>query len=417
MHHRKNWGTVLLLTLAVLAGIFCGCQGETGTSAPAQTPPPTVAETDPADFVVFSPEDPENELSLPVSEVLAYESRYADCTGTWYRDQLEEEDRLIYNACLYAMEHCHTKFRLYVQDNQKDFSHIREALCLDSPFLEQNIHPDTEIVTIWSGDPHGDRIDFEMKQFTPEQWSLKLDALAACRSIVAGIPESCTTQEAKMEYLYRYVCDHVAYVPYDGTREAAYLYDAVCRGQTICDGYSNMLHLLFRLIGVESVEAMGSLSPDAGEAQSADGHTWVVARLGDTFYNFDPTHDDSSEGFGDGRLFYFGVSDERLTVDQLHFEDLRPKCPDTSRDYAFADLVIEDIGNNDQILSAAQLIDRHISDGIDTTMLLVKGVLSQKDLDGFMDRCIGKTQRVRQLSMSVVLLEELSLIEVTAQKR
>ena len=49
-----------------------------------------------------------------------YSSDYTAYNGTWFRDQLTEEECCIYNCYLYAMENGFTGFTLYVQDNDRD---------------------------------------------------------------------------------------------------------------------------------------------------------------------------------------------------------------------------------------------------------------------------------------------------------
>ena len=92
--------------------------------------------------------------------------------------------------------------------------------------------------------------------------------------------------------------------------DESYFYDAVCTGKSLCDGYSNMLSILFHLIGVECCEAMGQ------DNDGQSGHTWVVAKLDGEFYNFDPTFEDTGEVPPGQRLFLSvkTIKKECLTV-------------------------------------------------------------------------------------------------------
>lgn len=445
MKKMTRW-TIWAVLLILLAFLCCGCGAEepeettvpvqtleTAATEPEETLPPRNPEWAPKEeynqnesgYVRFS-RDSGTTLEVYVSRnyILDYESAYADCNGIWFRDQLSEEDRCIYNSYLYAMENQCTWFDLYVEDNDKDFRFVREAVSLGSPFLEQNTNR-LGIGEYIHKNPRnymGESISFYLPQFSEDRWALKMEAYEKCKEIVANIPPEYTTQEEKMEYLYRYVCDHVEYVMYENMADEDHLYDAVCRGEAVCDGYSNMLNLLFCLIGVESYEAMGSnyedltlLTPE--ELAEAMGHTWVVAKIGDSFYNFDPTHEDTREDGGDD-LMYFGFSDDLLSVKYLDCEDLRPQCLDISRDGRMADIVVEDRENNAQILAVSQLLDARMEEGETVTTVLIRDLTTEKQIHGFMYRCIGKTQKLkRTVSLRIAYLRGAALVEVTGEHR
>ena len=265
---------------------------------PTEHPLKAAYKENKAAFVVFDSAKTQY-VYVPVQEIMEYESLYPDCNETWFRDQLSGEDLCIYNSFLYAMEHCCTWFELYVEDNDKDFYYVREALSLDSPFLEQNANRYDRFYANPT-DYVGESISFSIPSFAEERWSMKMEALEKCREIVSNMPSEYSTQTEKAKYLYRYVCDNMKYVSYKNMADNDYLYDAVCKGESICDGYSNMLNLLFNLAGIDSCEAMGYSIEDVStateeELRNAFGHTWVVAQLDGQYYNFDTTWEDSKK--------------------------------------------------------------------------------------------------------------------------
>lgn len=368
----------------------------------------------PENSVRFYIGEDQDETLLTVAEVMAYESPYAYCNSTWFRDQLEGEDLCIYNAYLYAMEHGCNGFELYVADNEKDFSFIREAVSLDSPFLEQNFNTDGESSVLWSANRIGERVRFQIDHFNEAAWQNKLLALEQCQRIVAGIPEDCVSQEQKMAYLYRYVCDSVEYTEYTSYSGQAYLYDAVMKGQTNCDGYANMLSLLFHLIGVETCEAMGDNLGDAQTQQQSDemGHTWVVAKLDGMFYNFDPTYEDTASEAGETAGLYFAFSDELVDMKYVDCDEMRPKCTDTSRDLDYAQLVIDDAGSAN-IKQVAKLTDSRVAEGETETLIVLKALLTEQEFEDFLDSYINKTQRISKVSASMVVLDSFTSIKLT----
>ncbi len=408
-------GLLLLLVLVILIGTV-GCTVRYPVPTVPEVPVPTkdpmkeAYKSDPANFVEFSRSTEPREWYVPISELLEYETQYPDCNGTWFRDQLSGEDLIIYNSYLYALENRFINFTLYVEDNDKDFSYIRELLSLDSPFLEQN-YTHYENVWKWPTNYIGERISVRMEQFTDSRWKMKMEALAKCRQIVQNIPPEYQTQQAKMEYLYDYVCNNVEYVNYESMADESYFYDAVCNGKTLCDGYSNMLSILFRLIGVECCEAMGT---DDDEEQT--GHTWVVAKLNGEFYNFDPTFEDTNDMPSDQRK-YFGFSDDLVSMYMLDHEEMRPKCTDTSRDFSYADITVSSLTDWNEVKKIAALAEDRLDAGKDTTLIGVRSPVDSELYDLFFNRFFMYATRSEEISLSAWEKRNGALIEITLTPR
>ena len=371
----------------------------------------------PAAFVVFFEDENQAESYVPLSVINAYETQYPDCSGTWYRDQLAGEELTIYNGYLYAMEHSFRGFSLYVADNEKEFWHVRDMLALDSPFLEQNVNRDGEYTTIWDADDAGERIYFHVDQFEEENWKRKMKALEEGKKIVAEIPADCETQEEKMLYLYHYVCDKITYT--EGYSQN-YLYDAVCLGETLCDGYSNMLNLLFNLIGVEACEVMGNdvQLPDDATQEEIDenvGHTWVVAKLGENYYHFDPTYEDMEKTIQAERTIYFGVSDAMAPTKFIDYDAVRPACPDSSRDFGFTQLTMEDITSDDEIKALAELTDQRAKQQQYTTYVVVTTTIDEADIDTMLDSYIEKVRKIESVSVVYIDVARYTLLRVDTE--
>lgn len=345
-------------------------------------------------FAEFAEKKDGKSVRISMDEMLAYESAYADCNGTYFRDLLSGEDLCIYNCYLYALENCYTWFKMDVQDSTRDVFAIREALCLDTPFIEQSITATGEKVIQWTGGPEGDQIEVEIKQFAKERWDLKMEALDRCRQIVSTIPATCTTQLEKMEYLHRYVCDNMEYVLYQNNVDIDYLYDAVIRGKSVCDGYSNMLSLLFNLIGVECCETSGYDTP----AMDTVGHTWVTANVDGVYYNFDATFEDTKGDNWGGRLIFFGVSDAIVNKPYCQWEQERPKCTDTSRDLSQAEVIITDLKDELQIKNLVQLAEDRATDGETMTLIYIHETLDEKKCNDFLDDYIAQATKAQSIA-------------------
>ena len=397
----------LFLCTALTAGILTGCADYIRIDLLGMDPAFVAYLDAPEQYVIFRNDyegSTEDNLYIPVSEIAAYETQYPDCSGTWFRDQLNSEERTIYNAHLYAMEHSWGYFEMYVTDNETDFTYIRECLSLDSPFLEQNFNTDGEDAWLWDD---GTRIGFCMEQFTQPRWELKMQALEKCRNIVAALPTDRTQQEDIMLYLYRYVCDSMEYTEYMDGYDQDFLYDAVCKGRSNCDGYSNMLSLLYNLAGIECYEAMGSELEDPDNAteeelEAAAGHTWVVAKVDDTFYNFDPTYEDSTEDFQTDPPVYFRFSDELVDMASMDCEQYRPHCTDTAWDFDYTQLTVENITDKKQIREIARYTDQQTAQGNFTTYVLVTTPVTDEAFDSLLDIYIEMVDNISYVTTDCV---------------
>ena len=387
---------VLLFSLSVLCG---GCQWI--SPLPEESSAPEVSLTEEqkikqaynenrAAFVQFYKSTDPRYLYVPYEDVLNYESIYPDTNGTWFRNQLSGEDLCIYNGILYALEHGYTGVELYVEDNKRDFYYIRQAVSMDSPLLEQNKNRLGERIYDNPTNHFGRPVYFRFEQFTTKRSELKKQAWEKCVQIVEEMPDSCRTQWEKAEYLYQYVCDHVEYVAYDRMLDEDHLYDAVIKGQAVCDGYSNMLNLLFNLAGIESVEVMGD--------NLKVGHTWVVAKIGDQFYNFDPTYEDGENSVPASRKrIFFGFSDEVVDMLNWRHEDTRPKCTDRSRDYQYADLIVSNVTDAKEIDKIVDITEKRAAKGQYVTLVVAQDTMNQKRYDEFWDRYGKQVQGISEL--------------------
>lgn len=374
-------------------------------------PDAAVYQLDPSGYVVFNKEENGQGNYIPAGQIDSYKSQYADCMGSWYYQQLNSQERRIYNAYLYAMEHCFKGFSLYLPEEDPEVGHIRAMVALDSPFLEQNVREKSEIYKTWKPTQHGTRVYFHAEWFAKEHWDLKMQALEACKKIVQEIPQKYDTQEEKMLYLYHYVCDQITYAAYEDAPGQDYLYDAACEGRTNCDGYSNMLLLLYRLTGVEACEIMGGDEKDSKK----EGHTWVAAKLGDQFYHFDATYEDTGTEFVEDRTIYFGVSDEMVSSKIIDYEDIRPQCDDTSRDFAFAELEVDNIKKEKEIKAIAKLTDKRAKEKKYITYILVNDSVDSKGLDKMLDSYVKKVNYVKRVHASAIEIMGKSVLKVTTE--
>lgn len=455
--HRK-----LTISVLLILAICCGCGAPAGPTGPTPPPytqptPPTFTEPSidpveqayldaPQDYVVFSPGTDDSELYLPLEELLRYESRFPDCSGTWFRDQLEGEKLSIYQAYLYALENYYTEFAMYTQGKEEEYHDIRQLVALDSPLLEQNYSSSEEEIFTWPAKFTGTETEFRMPLCTLERWQQRMVALEQCRKIVANIPPELTTQLEKMEYLYDYVCDHVEYIDYGDIEDPEYLYDAVCEGKTNCDGYTNMLALLFHLIGVECCEISaypsdpdlfdpGPVLPDETEPTTPEetdpqqtqpeedeedsnvliGHTWVCAWVDGVPFHFDATYDDTKKEFPLDENIYFGFSDHMIGMDFLCYQEMLPQCTDTSLEHPYADLVVQDITTTANIKKIARLSEQRANSKNYETLVVVWEDFDNKQLKQLLERFGDYVDDISSIAGRAVTYGDFTLLWLTAK--
>ena len=195
------------------------------------------------------------------------------------------------------------------------------------------------------------------------------------------------------------------YIEYEETSGINYLYDAMCKGESLCDGYSNMLMLLFNLAGIRSCEAMGDdvenddlLTEE--ELMESKGHTWVVAMYDGEYYNFDPTYDADTDNDLKDYNCYFAVSDDVIDVQFFDHDDLRPVCNDTSRDLICGDICIDSLTKGSEIRKVAKFTDEMAEEGCFSTLLIYDGVADEEDVDAFAEEYIDTTEIVNYVTYS-----------------
>jgi transglutaminase-like putative cysteine protease len=90
---------------------------------------------------------------------------------------------------------------------------------------------------------------------------------------------------AKIKAVHDYILDNV---DYDNTLSRFSAYDALSSGQAVCQGYALLTYKMLAELGVPVRFISGMTT------QSADGHAWNIVKIGQLWYNYDVTWDDTS---------------------------------------------------------------------------------------------------------------------------
>jgi len=274
----------------------------------------------------FCTEDGAVRKLLP-SGLLGYESMYPK--SDYMREQLSDGEKLIYDAFLYGAENGYSRVCFSVE-GEVDVSKCYAYLACDDPFIETNYALSISRCTVSLGEEEKLYYCVASTAAKPGKWSRKLLAYEEAKRIVDHIPEDCRTDYDRALYLYRYLADNVEYISdVDYIERGSFLSDTLINLSSNCDGYANALSLLYSMVGIECIVAMGDLSTADGV-----GHAWNLAKLDGVWYSLDATYDATfakKEETGK-RIFYFLTTDERVRQEDCGYIEeiasVMPPCTD-----------------------------------------------------------------------------------------
>lgn len=327
-----------ILVALLLLCCFCGCE-DTASVPQGTTMPEYVPAVDlSTPFIGFRLEKPvhadlEGYERVTLEQINTHVPEYSGYGVTVYYDTLTPEEQTVYRIVQYAMDQstpCIFVDGRLLPDMEERMEEILFCIALDNPLLEQNM--DWQYwgasYVIPNLNPHstvqGEKLEgvvLQIDEFIAGKLRKKKQAIEAAEKILAEMP-ALESDRAKAEYFYRYLGNNVEYYIPEYTWIASdYLYDALCGGKTLCDGFSNAYSLLCNMAEIPCAEKLYTPGPEDAERQ---GHTWNVVQLDGIWYNVDATC--ASEVKGDHpMLSYFGFSDDLLhyTVD---YEERAPRC-------------------------------------------------------------------------------------------
>lgn len=246
--------------------------------------------------------------SLSNIDLLSFSPRFSYINSRTYYKNLGESERLIYEAFEYAFENSVGSFYLsreILSECAYNDVELLIFLSLDHPLVEQNFEITTSAATKGVGEfARGDCIYVEIPAFSKELFEKKLQAVGAAQAAVASFPEG--TSNAEVSYLlYKKLCNFCEYKGYSGVTEPiCYVYDALVKGVSHCDGFANAYSLMLNLAGITAVEkarydepAVKTVLETLGDGTSVEyyktptGHTWVTFEIDGKWYDADPSYD------------------------------------------------------------------------------------------------------------------------------
>ncbi len=319
-----------IICIIVLFGAYCGCEMYIDKQ---------VEEWNAIEYVGISNEDEyNNEVYFKtVEEISGYESTQKFYSSKIYYDELNPQEKFVYDTYKYAFENNIT--HLFFQESLIDecnysLTEILEMFALDSPVMEQNLVSGEDEYSYTINNQFLFRyVERELKGsyinidiFTKEKADKRQKAIKQAKKIKFDFTDDMTEFD-KAKAIYTYLGENVEYVNDDSKDKVKvimkthYLYDAICKKKTNCDGFANAFSLLCSLNGIKNFEKTDD------QPEDEIGHTWNTVLLDGVWYNVDATASDEvlAEDWTKDLYSRFAYSDKVQTEKPI-FEKIIPDC-------------------------------------------------------------------------------------------
>lgn len=272
-------------------------------------------------------------------EIQDYEITQDFYSSEIYYKELNAQEKFVYDTYKYAYENNIT--HLFFEESLIDkcnysLKEILEIFTLDTPIMEQNIvcGEDKGSYTVDNQFLYR-HVERELKgsyinidNFTEERNAKKETAIKQAKKIKFDFTDDMTELD-KAKVIYTYLGENVEYVNDDSKNQKKvimkthYLYDAICKNKTNCDGFANAFSLLCSLNGIKNFEKTDHPPKDKM------GHTWNVVCLDGKWYNVDATSSSEvlEEDWTKDLYSGFAFSDKMQTKKHI-FSEIVPECKD-----------------------------------------------------------------------------------------
>ena len=319
-----------------------------------------------------------------LDEIKDYKVQQNFYSSEIYYDELNTQEKFVYDTYKYAYENniTHLFFEQSIIDKcNYSLTEILEMFALDSPVIEQNLVCGEDKCSYTIDNQFLFRyIERELKgsyinidNFTEERNVKKEKAIKQAKKIKFDFTDEMSDFE-KAKVIYTYLGENVEYANDDSKDKVKvimkthYLYDAICKKKSNCDGFANAFSLLCSLNGIENFEKTDNPPKDE------DGHTWNAVLLDDVWYNVDTTassevlEDDWTKDLYSG----FAFSDKVQTRKHI-FSKLTPACED---DAIFIACVLDSIDEEGAVRKVAEA---YKSTDEDIFAIIIKGKVTEEE--------------------------------------
>lgn len=225
-------------------------------------------------YVIF------DDTKVDKEEINKYESPYKDASANYFKEQLGDEEKTLYQSLIYAYEKEYTTIK-YFSDDVKlgdSIQKIIQSLCAENPFFDWNYAYECTY------DPLEGCYIIKSPSLDKKEGKLKIEAYNKAKEIIATMPNG-LSDEKKLRWIYDYVVTNIKYVSdLDGYMKKIppYVYDGLVKGETQCTGYTSSIMMLSNMVGIETLSVSGN---------TTQGHAWNLVKLNGKYYHCDSTGD------------------------------------------------------------------------------------------------------------------------------
>ena len=351
-----------------------------------------IAEWKAQTWFVFSndPDSFDEATYMTADELKAYKTKTDIYNSGYYYSKLTEKEKTVYNAYQYALDN---NFIYTYVDNEMIVGKYKAMdilvfLSLDSATIQQNVSSveytcDHTVGTemYWqdiSKDVSGILVSTDT--FAKGKVEKVNKAVEELKKVDFKFTEK-TTDREKAEKIFEYINKKVSYSEkYEKGKDGEiiiydYLYDAVFKNSTNCDGFANMFSVLCALNGVECFEKVYTPKDEKNQ-----GHTWNVVNIDGKWYNVDCTEavDEKPSEYKISRRMRCGFSD-KLQMYTPDYKELLPECKDNI-------IPVKKFFKSCKDSDAASFISKQIKKSDDKFVIIAVEDYKEKD----MDRLLGK---------------------------
>lgn len=321
-----------VIAIVILFCGYCGCEAYIDKQ---------VEEWNTVEYIGVSNEEAYNNKVhfKTFDEISEYESTQDYYSSEVYYKKLNEQEKFVYDTYKYAYENniSHLFFEEeLISECNYTLKELLEIFTLDTPVIEQNIicGEDKGSYTIDNQflyrnverEIKGSYINIDI--FTKEKKAKREKALKHAKKIKFDFTEDMSDFD-KAKAIYSYLGENVEYVNDDSENQEKvimnthYLYDAICRKKTNCDGFANAFSLLCSMNGIRNFEK------NDNRPEGETGHTWNSVYLDGAWYNVDATGavEVTQEDWRKDLFGRFAYSDKAQT-EKANFEKITPDCKD-----------------------------------------------------------------------------------------
>lgn len=263
----------------------------------------------------------------------------AKLTNKYYYQQLDDEEKLYYEALYDSSSKCLDTIEWSFFPESRFLSRAKRAFIEDNPlYYWWNYASFIYTDKITEQDEKGNELVYYVSK--PENTENRdlINDIAKIEEIGDKVIKDCY-DDNPYEYvrkIHDYLIDNVVYTA--DTANHHTIYGALLEGKCVCEGYTRAFHYLVNKAGFECASIQGVAKMPLSKDNPNTNHAWNKIKINDNWYMVDATWDDVTYQTKNGQEIdtasysYFLLNDDYASIDHEEYEIkgfVYPKCNDT----------------------------------------------------------------------------------------